>query len=120
LPPASTRCRPLIDGTLIACLALASLYAVASVGLAPRDPAAGVAVVFAPWTSQEDALARGVAAGGRFVRYGAFPFVVVIVPEAADYQSRIRRDGALLLADPQALAACPPLVPADKSPVAKS
>ena len=115
MPSFSARSRPLVDGILIAGFALASFCAVARIALQPRDPAAGVAVVFAPWTSQEDALARAVEAGGRFVRYGAFPFIVVIVPETADYLSRISSDGAVLVADPRALAACLPSVPADKS-----
>jgi hypothetical protein len=115
LPSFSARSHPLVDGVMIACFALASFCAVARIALSPRDPAAGVAVVFAPWTSPEDALARAVEAGGRFVRYGAFPFIVVIMPETADYLSRISRDGALLVADPQALAACLPSAPADKS-----
>jgi hypothetical protein len=115
LPHFSTRSRPLVDGMLIACFALVSSCAVARIALEPRDPSAGVAVVFAPWTSQEDALARAVEAGGRFIRYGAFPFVVVVMPETADYLSRISRDGALLVADPRALAACLPFVAADKS-----
>jgi hypothetical protein len=115
LPSFPARSRPLVDGILIAGFALASFCAVARIALEPRDPSAGVAVVFAPWTSQEDALARAVEAGGRFVRYGAFPFVVVVMPETADYLSRISRDGALLVADPRALAACLPFVPADKS-----
>jgi hypothetical protein len=115
LPSSSTRSRLLVDGILIAGFALASFCAVARIALEPRDPAAGVAVVFAPWTSQEDALARAVEAGGRFIRYGAFPFVVVVMPETADYLSRISRDGALLVADPRALAACLPTAPVDKS-----
>ena len=115
MPHFSARSRPFVDGILIVGFALASFCAVARIALEPRDPASGVAVVFAPWTSQEDALARAVEAGGRFVRYGAFPFIVVIVPETADYLSRIASDGAVLVADPRALAACLPSVPADKS-----
>ena len=115
MPHFSARSRPFVDGILIVGFALASFCAVARIALEPRDPASGVAVVFAPWTSPEDALARAVEAGGRFVRYGAFPFIVVIMPETADYLSRISSDGALLVADPRALAACLPAVPADKS-----
>jgi hypothetical protein len=115
LQTAAARRPSFIDGVLIACLALASFCVIARIGLAPRDPASGVAVVFAPWTSREDALARAVDAGGRFVRYGAFSFIVVIVPEVADYPSRILSDGALLVADPRALAACLTFVAAGRS-----
>ena len=43
---------------------------------------------------------------GRFVRFGGLPFIAIVIPEAPDYSSRILGEGALLLLDPQALAAC--------------
>jgi hypothetical protein len=76
------------------------------IGLAPRDPADGVAVIFAPWTDARAALTRAVEAGGRFVRYGGYDFIVVVIPDAPDYVSRINAAGALLVVDPEALAAC--------------
>ena len=86
--------------------AIGSLYAGARIGLKPVDPASGVAIIFAPWTSGEQALARSVGAGGRFVRYGGYPFIAVVVPEAPDYASRILSAGALFVVDPRVLAAC--------------
>lgn len=95
-----------LDGFLIFSVAIASLYGAARVGLKPRDPAAGVGVIFAPWVSEASAVNRATAAGARFVRFGGLPFIVVVVPEAANYVARISADGAFLVVDPQALAAC--------------
>jgi len=100
--------RHVIDGVFVIGFAFLSLYVTARIGLAPRDPADGVGVIFAPWTSGEAALRRAVGAGGRFVRFGVLPFVVVVIPEDPDYLARVAADGALLVVDPQALAACLP------------
>lgn len=99
-----------LDGLLISIVAIASLYGAARLGLKPRDPAAGVGVIFAPWVSEASAVNRATTAGGRFVRFGGLPFIVVVVPEVADYVARISEEGALLVVDPQALAACLSLV----------
>ncbi len=104
----STLGRSVLDGLLLAGLSLGGLYLAVREGLAPRDPAAGMAVVFAPWTSPEAVLARSVEAGGRFVRFGGAPFVAVVIPEHAQYAAHIASRGAWFVADPQALAACLP------------
>ena len=91
---------------IIACVAVASLFAIARLSLAPQDATAGVAVIFTPWTKAAPAMARAVDAGGRFVRFGNFPFIVVVAPERPDYVSRILAEGALFAVDPQVLAAC--------------
>ena len=95
-----------LDGLLILAAALTGLYGAARLGLTPRDPAAGVGVVFAPWVSESSAFARATATGARFVRFGGAPFIVVVVPETPDYIAQISADGAVLIVDPQALAAC--------------
>ncbi len=87
-------------------VAFISFAAVAAVALAPKQGAGGVAVVFAPWTGATEAFGLAVGAGGRFIRFGAFDFIAVIEPEAADYITRARANGAWLIADPKALAAC--------------
>lgn len=102
------------DTALLTIFALASLFAVVRVGMAPRDPASGVAVVFSPWTGAELALARATDAGSRFVRFGAYPFIVVVIPDGDDYAARIYRDGALMVLDPQAIASC--FSPAKQTP----
>jgi hypothetical protein len=98
--------RRLLEAAVIGVAAIGSLYATARIGLKPHDPASGVAIIFAPWTTSEQTLARSVDAGGRFVRYGGYPFIAVVVPEAPDYSSRIFSAGALFVVDPRALAAC--------------
>src|SRR5258708_22026211 len=98
--------RRCFDAALITLLAIASLFVIARMGLKPRDPANGVAVVFTPWTSAEAALTRATDPRSRFVRYGGSPFIAVVIPERADYPERMLAGGAVLVLDPQALAAC--------------
>jgi hypothetical protein len=100
------------DGFLMLLFIGISLYGAARLSLAPRDPSAGVAVLFAPWVSEDESLARSVAAGGRFVRHGGYPFIAIVQPDASDYAHRAFAAGALLIADPLALAACLRLLPA--------
>jgi len=95
-----------LDAVALAIFAVASFLLVARIGLAPRDPSEGVGVVFAPWTGADAAFVRAVEAGGRFVRFGALPFIVVVSPETADYADRVRAGGALFVVDPRILAAC--------------
>ena len=98
--------RHAIDGMLLASLSLGALYATARIGLKPRDPANGVAVVFAPWTAPDVAFRKAATVGARFVRFGGPSFIAVVVPEDIDYPSRILASGAWLVLDPKALAAC--------------
>jgi hypothetical protein len=98
--------RKICDIGLLACLSLGTLYAGARVGLTPRDPSQGVAVIFAPWTVAEKTLARSVEGGSRFVRFGGLPFIAVVIPDNASYPDRMFDAGAWLVVDPQTLAAC--------------
>src|SRR5262245_55878531 len=97
-----------LDLALLAILSVAAFVAAAVMTLAPRDPASGVAVVFAPWTGADVALSRAVEARARFVRFGGASFIAVVIPDDADYQARVLSAGAWLVLDPQALAACLP------------
>lgn len=98
--------RKILDISLLACLSLGTLYAGARVGLTPRDPSEGVAVIFAPWTDAERTLTRAVEGGGRFVRFGGLPFIAVVMPDNANYSDRMFEAGAWLVVDPKTLAAC--------------
>lgn len=98
--------RKVIDAGLLACLSVGALYVGARVTLIPRDPTQGAAVVFAPWTTADRALARAVDGGGRFVRFGDAPFIAIVTADDADYPNRMLNAGAWLVVDPQALAAC--------------
>jgi hypothetical protein len=106
LKPARAFHRTVLDATLSAGVAIGSLFAAASLALAPKNPASGVAVVFSPWTDAPAALARATDSGSRFVRYGQFPFIVIVVPEAPNYIAQVSAAGALFVLDPEALAAC--------------
>ncbi len=96
------------DLLLIAALAGGSFVAALRVGLLPADPATGVAVIYAPWTTAEQAMARSTSAGARFVRFGGFRFIAIVMPDRPDYVGRVLADFALLAVDPRALAACLP------------
>jgi hypothetical protein len=96
------------DRLAVAAMAGASLLAIGAIAFAPHDADAAVAVVYAPWTSSRDALVRAAQAGARVVRFGGLPFIVIVLPERPDYAQRARDGGALLMLDPQALAACLP------------
>jgi hypothetical protein len=96
------------DLCLIAFLIVVSLVAIPRVGLAPRDPASGVAVIYPPWTTAAETAVRSVSAGARFVRFGGFDFIAIVMPEAPDYVQRALAGSALLAVDPKVLAACLP------------
>jgi hypothetical protein len=96
----------LLDLGVVAALICASLIAILRIGLLPNNPTAGVAVVYAPWTAANETMVRAVEAGARFVRFGGFQFIAVVMPERPDYVDRVMKDSAWLAVDPQALAAC--------------
>jgi hypothetical protein len=95
-----------LDLWLIATLAIASFAVILRVGLMPADANAGVAVIYAPWTTADHTMIRAVGAGARFVRFGRFDFIAIVVPERADYVERVLAGSALLAVDPQVLAGC--------------
>jgi hypothetical protein len=96
----------LLDVGVIAALICASLIAILRIGLVPNNPTAGVAVVYAPWTVANETMVRAVSAGARFVRFGGFQFIAVVMPERPDYVEQVMKGSAWLVVDPQALAAC--------------
>ncbi|MCA0201656.1 MAG: hypothetical protein LCH56_12600 [Proteobacteria bacterium] len=65
-----------------------------------------VAAVFAPWLSNEDVLARVIAAGARPVRFGKVGTIAVVTLEDKDTSAALRRRGAWLLLDPIAAGGC--------------
>jgi hypothetical protein len=106
LKPARAFHRTLLDATLIAAFAIGGLCAVARLELLPKNPADGVAVVFSPWTSAAHALEQATDQGSRFVRFGAYPFIVVVIPDDPGFAARVSLAGAFFILDPQALASC--------------
>lgn len=107
----------LSDLGLIAVLATASFALILRVGLVPANPSAGVAVIYAPWTSPGRTLVRAVSAGARFVRFGGAGFIAVVMPEGPGYVERAFADSALLVVDPRVLAACLPATRPDDADV---
>ena len=90
----------------LAGLSIAALAASARIGLVPQGIDRGVAVVFAPWTSPQVSIERATAAGSRFIRFGGFGSIAVVMPDAADYPDRMLGAGAWFVLDPDVLAAC--------------
>jgi hypothetical protein len=106
LIPFSAFSRRLFDTAIMAAVSLAAMYPVAHAALRPASLEAGVAVIYAPWTGFDDAFRQSVGAGARFVRGGALPFIVVVLPDDSEFEQRVRAGGAWMLADPVALAGC--------------
>jgi hypothetical protein len=107
-PPASSRL-PFGSALLIAFLAVASFILILRVGLLPANPDQGVAVIYAPWTPADQTMIRAVSAGARFVRFGGFHFIAIVMPERPDYVARVLAGPALLAVDPKVIAACLPV-----------
>jgi hypothetical protein len=97
-----------LDLWLIAILAVGSFSAILRIGMLPANAGAGVAVIYAPWTTADQTMIRAVSAGARFVRFGGFDFIAIVMPEAPDYVDRVLAGSALLAVDPQVLAGCLP------------
>ena len=97
-----------LDLWLIAILAVGSFCAILRVGLQPANASAGVAVIYAPWTTADQTMIRAVSAGAQFVRFGGFDFIAIVVPEQPDYVANVLAGSALLAVDPQVLAGCLP------------
>lgn len=97
-----------LDIALIAIFAGVGFVAILRIGLLPSDPVAGVAVVYPPWTTADETTQRAVGAGARFVRFGGFDFIAIVMPDGPGYVDRVLAGSALLAVDPQVVAACLP------------
>ncbi len=94
------------DAALMAGTACVGLAVTAALALTPRDPAAAVAVVFAPWVAAGDAMAAASDAGGRILQAGRLSNIVVVLPDDAGYAARASKRGAWLVADAATLTGC--------------
>ena len=94
------------DYLALTVLSVGALCFTARATLAPHEPERGAAVVFAPWTAPEAAMATAVESGARFVRFGGYGFIAVVAPDNRNYTARAMASGAWLVLDPQLLAAC--------------
>ncbi len=89
-----------------AALLAASWFAIAALSLQIRPGAEVVAVVFPPWWSAQEVFLASASADAAIVRMTAVPFLLVVRPDLRDGLTRLRKAGAWLAMDPQAIAAC--------------
>ena len=89
-----------------AALLVASFVAIAALSLQVRPEADVVAVAFPPWWSAQEVLLAAASANAALVRMTALPALLVVRPDDHDGLTRLRRAGAWLAIDPQAIAAC--------------
>jgi hypothetical protein len=87
-------------------LLLASFFAVAALSFQPRPGAETVAVAFPPWWTTQDSFAAAAQANAEIVRTTAIPAILVVKPDLHEGLIRLRKAGAWLTLDPQAIAAC--------------
>jgi hypothetical protein len=87
-------------------LLLVSFFAVAALSLQARPGAEIVAVAFPPWWTTQDSFAAAALANAEIVRTTAIPAVLVVKPDIREGLIRLRKAGAWLTLDPQAIAAC--------------
>lgn len=89
-----------------AALLAGSWIVMAAMSLQPRDGAEVLAVAFPPWWSTQRALLAAASANAGIVRVTAIPALLVIRPADDDGLERLRKAGAWLTIDPQAISAC--------------
>jgi hypothetical protein len=87
-------------------LLLASAIAVAALSLQIRPDTEVVAVAFPPWWSTQQVFEAAASADAAIVRTTAIPAMLVVRPDNHDGMTRLRKAGAWLMVDPQAVAAC--------------
>jgi hypothetical protein len=87
-------------------LLIASFVAVAALSLQVRPGTEIVAVAFPPWWSTAQAFRAAASADAAIVRMTAVPSLLVVRPDQHDGLTRLRKAGAWLAMDPQAIAAC--------------
>jgi hypothetical protein len=91
-------------------LLLASFFAVAALSFQARPGAEIVAVAFPPWWTTQDSFAAAALANAEIVRTTAIPAILVVKPDRHEGLHegliRLRKAGAWLTLDPQAIAAC--------------
>ena len=87
-------------------LLIASFVAIAALSLQVRPGTEIVAVAFPPWWSTEQAFSAAASADAAIIRMTAIPSLLVVRPDQHDGLTRLRKAGAWLAMDPQAIAAC--------------
>ena len=85
---------------------IASWIAIAALSLQVRAGVQVVAVAFPPWWNAQQALLAAASANAAIVRLTIVPALLVVRPDDNDGLTRLRKAGAWLTIDPQAIAAC--------------
>ena len=97
-----------------ACLVI-SVAALASLPAASAAQGRPVAIVFPPWISGQEAVARSILAGHLVLRPGRSSFVVVVAPADGDAAPAAKPQGAILMLALAGLAGCLDVVLAEES-----
>ncbi|WP_108045036.1 hypothetical protein [Bosea sp. 124] len=91
---------------------LVALVALPGETSARREP---VAIVFPPWVSRDEAVARSLSAGYPVLRSGRSPFVVIAAPARTDAAPAARPQGAVMVLALAGLAGCLDAATADQA-----
>ena len=89
-----------------AALLIASWIAIAALALQVRTDADVVAVAFPPWWSTQQVFLAAASANAAIIRETALAGLLVVRPDGNDGPTQLRKAGAWLIIDPQAVAAC--------------
>jgi hypothetical protein len=87
-------------------LLVASWFAIAALSLQIHPGVEVVAVLFPPWWNAQRAFLASASADAAVIRITAVPSLLVVRPNRHDGLTRLRRTGAWLVMNPQAIAAC--------------
>src|ERR1700761_7477897 len=89
-----------------AVLLVASFIAVAALSFQARPDSEVVAAVFPPWWSTQHIFEAAASADASIIRTTAIAAVVVVKPDEHGGMERLRKAGAWLTIDPQAISGC--------------
>jgi hypothetical protein len=89
-----------------AALLVVSFFAIAALSFQARPDSDVVAAVFPPWWSTQHIFEAAASADASIVRTTAIAAVVVVKPDGHKGADRLRKAGAWLTINPQAIAGC--------------
>ncbi|WP_257170253.1 hypothetical protein [Bradyrhizobium sp. SRS-191] len=87
-------------------LLVASFIGVAALSLQVAPGREIVAIAFPPWWSAQQTMLAAASADAALVRTTNLSWLLVVRPGDHDGLTRLRKSGAWLVIDPQAVAAC--------------
>ena len=88
----ATQADAIVTGAFFALCA----FAISLVFATSQDTTGQLALIYPPWTSGSEALARASASDMDLVGFGRYPFIVIVAPRSSGPVSHGRRDGAML------------------------